>query len=302
VGQWVLAVGNPFNLESTVTAGIVSAKGRNIDILKTGAGIESFIQTDAAVNPGNSGGALVNTNGELIGINTAIATPTGSYAGYSFAVPSELVRKVVNDLREFGTVQRAFLGVSLVSVDGRLAAEKGLSSTKGVYINDVTPEGAAYRAGVEEGDVILSVDDRMVNSVGELQETIARKQPGQEVKIVVERDRDVRTLNVKLQNFADGSLAINADFMRTLGARFQLLTEEQAKEAGVPHGVQVVELYPGKISRQSRMERGFIITKIDRKPIKTLKDLKSALETTKEGVLIEGKYPGGPTEYFGLGL
>ena len=303
VGQWVLAVGNPFDLESTVTAGIVSAKGRNISLLnKGGAPIESFIQTDAAVNPGNSGGALVNTNGELIGINTAIASPTGSYAGYSFAVPSDLVRKVVSDLKEYGAVQRAYLGINIRPVTGELATDKDLTSTRGVYIAGLSEGGAAEKGGLKEGDVILSIDGRKVNSVGELQENIARKKPGQKLEVVVERDRARITVPVQLQDFAKGKIAANEKVFSKLGARFKELSAEEAEEADVPYGIQLVEVLPGKLSAQSRMQRGFIITKADRQPVKSIKDLDRILGSAKDGVLIEGKYPGGRTEYFGLGM
>jgi serine protease Do len=170
VGEWVLAVGNPFNLNSTVTAGIVSAKGRNINILQEEFAIESFIQTDAAVNPGNSGGALVNTKGELIGINTAIASTTGTYSGYSFAVPVNIARKVVDDILEFGTVQRAFIGVSIRDLNGKIASEKGLSVSEGAYVQGLSKDGAAYDAGIREGDIIVAIDAVKVKNVPELQE------------------------------------------------------------------------------------------------------------------------------------
>jgi Do/DeqQ family serine protease len=197
VGEWVLAVGNPFNLTSTVTAGIVSAKARNINILPSQKfPIESFIQTDAAVNPGNSGGALVNATGELIGINTAIASTTGSYAGYSFAVPVNIVRKVVLDLVEFGTVQRGFIGVSIREIDSDFAKEKSIKSLSGVYVNGLTEEGAAKRAGIREGDVIVSVNGTSIKSSPELQEQVSRYRPGDQIDVTIVRDGEEKTIAV----------------------------------------------------------------------------------------------------------
>lgn len=204
VGEWVLAVGNPFNLSSTVTAGIVSAKGRNINILENygasgNTAIESFIQTDAAVNPGNSGGALVNTRGELMGINTAIATPTGSFAGYSFAVPSNLVAKVVDDIKNFGSAQRAYLGVSISNVDDEMAAAQNLASLNGIYIANMLKDGAAFDAGIEIGDIITAIDNEKVNSTAELQEKIAAYRPGDIVTVALYRNGKQQTLNVELR-------------------------------------------------------------------------------------------------------
>ena len=202
VGEWVLAVGNPFNLTSTVTAGIVSAKARNINILDAEMKIESFIQTDAAVNPGNSGGALVNTRGELVGINTAIASQTGSYAGYAFAVPTSIVQKVVADLRQFGSVQRALLGIRMLDITSEVQQYYRLNTLEGVYIADVVSGGAAEKGGVEEGDVITAVDGLKVNSSSELQEKIARKNPGDEVTLTVLRDNKRIDLRVTLTSAA----------------------------------------------------------------------------------------------------
>lgn len=204
VGEWVLAVGNPFNLSSTVTAGIVSAKGRNINILenygiKGNTAIESFIQTDAAVNPGNSGGALVNTRGELMGINTAIATPTGSFAGYSFAVPANLVSKVVSDIRKYGTVQRAYLGVSINNINNEIAEKYNLKNLDGVYISNMLQEGAAYEGGMEVGDIIVSVDKEKIKKASELQEKIAEYRPGDIVELEVLRAGKPKKMNISLK-------------------------------------------------------------------------------------------------------
>jgi serine protease Do len=203
VGEWVLAVGNPFNLTSTVTAGIVSAKGRNINILESRTAIESFIQTDAAVNPGNSGGALVDETGKLVGINTAIASQTGSFSGYSFAVPATIVQKVVQDIIEFGTAQRGFLGVSIQSLDSELAKELGIDLVEGVHIADVETGGAADRAGVEIDDVIVKVNGRPVRTAPELQEFVGRNRPGDEVEITVNRKGKLQTLFVTLKGGED---------------------------------------------------------------------------------------------------
>ena len=200
VGEWVLAVGNPFELTSTVTAGIVSAKGRNINILEGKRSIESFIQTDAAVNPGNSGGALVNTKGQLLGINTAIATPTGTYAGYSFAVPINLVKKVVQDLIDFGQVKRGFLGIMIQEVDADLARVEGLTVSQGVFVNDLVPNGGAAEAGVKIGDVIVGVNGQKIRNVPELQEKIASRNPGEAVNLTVIRERQSQDLVVKLKD------------------------------------------------------------------------------------------------------
>lgn len=206
VGEWVLAVGNPFNLSSTVTAGIVSAKGRSINILKnydrnsrTNTAIESFIQTDAAVNPGNSGGALVNTKGDLIGINTAIASPTGAFAGYSFAVPSNLVSKVVNDIIDFGSAQRAYLGVNIANVTNKIAYEFGLENLEGVFIANILKEGAAWNSGLQIGDVIKSVENEKINSASELQEKIAEYRPNETVEIIFIRDKKTKKMNILLK-------------------------------------------------------------------------------------------------------
>jgi Do/DeqQ family serine protease len=200
IGEWVLAVGNPFDLNFTVTAGIISAKGRNINILgRQQRSIESFIQTDAAVNPGNSGGALVNSDGQLLGINTAIATPTGTYAGYSFAVPINLVKKVVSDLMEFGEVKRGYLGVVIQDMNSDIAKKENLSITQGVFVNELVDDGAAKKAGMQIGDVILKVNGIATKSVPELQEQIGSRNPGDEVTLTVYRNGQQKNLNIKLK-------------------------------------------------------------------------------------------------------
>ena len=198
VGEWVLAVGNPFNLTSTVTAGIVSAKARSINILNSDMKIESFIQTDAAVNPGNSGGALVNTQGQLVGINTAIASQTGSYAGYAFAIPTAIMQKVVADLRQFGTVQRALLGIRMLDITQQVKDQLSLESMEGVYVGEVISGSAADKAGMKAGDVIVQVDGRPINASSQLQEQIGRKNPGDQITILVRRGQRSLTLQVTL--------------------------------------------------------------------------------------------------------
>lgn len=303
VGEWVLAVGNPFNLTSTVTAGIVSAKGRNIDILREEYAIESFIQTDAAVNPGNSGGALVNTNGELIGINTAIASNTGSYAGYSFAVPVNIARKVVDDLLEFGKVQRAFIGVSIRDLNGKLASEKGLKTTEGAYVNGLTKGGAAYAAGIREGDIIVAVDGVKVKNVPELQEKIGEYRPGDLAQVTVLRDDELRKYDVELRN-RNGSTELvtkEADVLVQLGAELQPLDEGSMRKLGLRNGLQVRNLSSGKL-KVAGVKEGFIITRVDRKTVQSSQDVMNALSKKEGGVLIEGVYPNGLTAYYGFGM
>lgn len=303
VGEWVLAVGNPFNLNSTVTAGIVSAKGRNINILREELAIESFIQTDAAVNPGNSGGALVNTRGELIGINTAIASTTGSYAGYSFAVPVNIARKVVDDILEFGTVQRAFIGVSIRDLNGKLASEKGLSVSEGAYVNGLSKDGAAHDAGIREGDIIVAVNGLKVKNVPELQEKIGEYRPGDVAQITVLRDDELRKFDVELRNRNGDTELISkeADLMVQFGADLQPLSSEQLTKLGLRSGLQVRNLSNGKL-KGAGIKEGFIITRVDRKPVQSAADVMSALSKNDGGVLIEGVYPNGLTAYYGFGM
>lgn len=308
IGEWVLAVGNPFNLTSTVTAGIVSAKARNINILGSPDGstssIESFIQTDAAVNRGNSGGALVNTRGELIGINAAIASGTGFYAGYSFAIPSNLVRKVAADLRDYGTVQRAYIGVNIRELDNKLATEAGINDLLGVYVADVTENGAAREAGLKAGDVILKVEEVPVNSPSELLEVIGQHNPGDKVNLVVRRNNKDMNFNVVLKN-REGSTALakkeefNANAL--LGATFKPVPDELMDDLGIDNGIQITGLSNGKL-RNAGIREGFIITQIDGKEIRTEADLATALANKKGGVLVEGIYPNRTRAYYGFGL
>ena len=304
VGEWVLAVGNPFNLTSTVTAGIVSAKGRNININQEQFAIESFIQTDAAVNPGNSGGALVNSSGELVGINTAIASQTGSYSGYSFAIPVNIARKVVDDLMEFGEVQRAFIGVSIRDIDAQLADEKNISVQKGVYVNGLTDGGAAAEAGIVEGDIITHIGNHTSDNVPQLQEMVAQYRPGDKIPVTVLRDGKEKTFTVVLRNKNGDTERIVKDLnanITVLGADFEPVSKEEMSKLKIDKGMKVTGLTGGKL-RSAGIKEGFIITKIDGKPIKTKEDISLALENKKGGVLIEGIYPNGFKTYYGFGL
>lgn len=310
VGEWVLAVGNPFNLTSTVTAGIVSAKARSINILQQDANrdifpIESFIQTDAAVNPGNSGGALVNAAGELIGINTAIASQTGSYAGYSFAVPVNIAKKVTGDLLEFGSVQRAYIGVSIMDMDQSLAKEVGMDRIKGVYVRGLTDDGAAAASGIKEGDVILKVGNVDVNNVPALQEQVGKFRPGNNVAVTVWRNGAERTVDVKLRG-KDGTTNITLAKAATtassvLGAEVRGATAEELKALNIRNGVKVTAINGGRL-RSSGIKEGFIITRIDQQPVTTPEDIARVLDNKRGGVLIEGIYPNGTKAYYGLGV
>ena len=302
VGEWVLAIGNPFNLNSTVTAGIISAKARNIQVLNEQYAIESFIQTDAAVNPGNSGGALVNLKGELIGINTAIASKTGSYAGYSFAVPSSIAKKIVTDLIEFGEVQRAILGVGINELTEELATEKGIKEIKGVYIGQVYEKGAAEKAGIQAGDVILSINGVEVNSLSQLQEQVSKYRPNQQVDVVVNRNNSKKHFTVTLTNLKGGFDVITTDaILEKLGAKFSEVTDKQKMELRINGGLQVTELMDGAI-KESGIKKGYIITRINRAQISSIEDLKRIIEISSGAVLVEGVYPNGTRVAYALNL
>lgn len=311
VGEWVLAVGNPFNLNSTVTAGIVSAKGRNINILEHApsgglAPIESFIQTDAAVNPGNSGGALVNTTGELVGINTAIASNNGSYQGYSFAIPVNIVKKVVADLIEYGTVQRAYIGLSIQDIDAKFAEEKKIKEMKGVYINGLTENGAGEVAGIKIGDVVTKIENVAVKSTSELLEQVGKFRPSDKINVTVLRGDKEIILPVTLKNKENGlSVIKKAEVVRTtvnsLGAVFEDLNAEDLSKFKINGGVRIAKLEQGKLSGAG-IKEGFIITSVDKKKVSNIKDIQSLLEHKSGGVLIEGVYPNGMRAYYGFGL
>jgi serine protease Do len=309
VGSWVLAVGSPFNLTSTVTAGVVSAKARNISLLRerSNVPVESFIQTDAAINPGNSGGALVNLNGDLIGINTAIASPTGAYSGYGFAVPVNLVTKVVEDIIKYGSVQRGFLGIVIRDLDGNLAKEKDLSISEGVLVDSVNKESAARDAGIRKGDVIVKVASKKVSSVGELQEQIARLRPGDKVEITVNREGKEIPVSTTLKNKegkSEVSKSERKEIFEVLGAEFAELSAKEKKNAKVEQGVKVSKIFPGgKLRTQTDMKDGFIITKVDKQPVNSVKDLAALMEKKTGGVMLEGVYEDLPGNYyFAIGL
>lgn len=302
IGEWVLALGNPYDLTSTVTAGIVSAKGRSIGILEDRYRIESFIQTDAAINPGNSGGALINPRGELVGINTAIASRTGSYVGYGFAVPVNIVRKVVDDLKMYGEVQRGLLGVQIADLSPEYVEDENLRVSQGVLIAEVNEESAAEEAGLQKGDVITHVEGRKVRSSSELQERVARMRPGDEVELTFLRDGQKRTTTAVLQNQAGQRRIVentSAD-LEDLGANLEELNENELAELDLDYGVRVRELESGPLL-EAGMREGFIITHIDKKPVYDEDDVLRALSDITGGVLIAGVYPDGSKAYYAFG-
>jgi Do/DeqQ family serine protease len=302
IGEWVLAIGNPFEFRSTVTAGIVSAKARNINIIAGRDRLESFIQTDAAVNPGNSGGALVNLKGELVGINTAIASPTGAFAGYSFAIPVSLVQKVVADLTEFGMVQRALLGISIRDVTADLAKEYNLSVIQGVYVIEVNFNSAAAEGGLKAGDVIVAIQDRSVKTVAELQEQVALNRPGNRIKVTYIRDGKTYETMTTLKNASGTTNVVEvSNSFRTEGAIFENLSSATKSELNLDGGVQISEIETGTW-KTAGLKKGFIITKVDKKPIADLEDFIAVVNSAKgNGLLIEGYYPNGDKAYYGIG-
>jgi len=302
IGEWVLAVGNPFNLTSTVTAGIVSAKARNINILADQNPIESFIQTDAAVNPGNSGGALVNLKGELVGINTAIASRTGSFAGYSFAVPTSIAQKVAMDILEFGEVQRAMLGVRISNVNDETMEKYNIKELKGVVIVGVEEEGAAAEAGIKEGDVILEINGIQVNTMNQLQEQISKYRPKDKVEVVINRDGKRKPFQATLRNMRGGFETVNTkSLLEPLGAEFGEVDEKLLGSLGIRGGIQVTKLNDGKL-KDGGIKQGFIITRFDKEKVNSIDDLKQILKRVKGAVLVEGVYPNGVVAYYGIGL
>lgn len=305
LGEWVLAVGYPLNLETTVTAGIVSAKHRNIGInqRKSGASaIESFIQTDAAVNPGNSGGALVNASGQLIGINSAIASPTGSYAGYSYAIPANLVKKVVNDMIEYGNVQRAYLGVNFI--DGKSASKEArekynLDNIEGVVVANVIESSGASKAGVKEGDVIKSIDNQPIRTGTQLQERIAGKRPGEKVALLIERNGKTLSKSVTLKNNLGNTDVVKKQasaIIDGLGASFRDLSSSEKRRYKI-EGAVVSDLQRGVLA-YSRVKKGFIITSVNDQSIKNVAELKKAFNSGTKNFQIGGFYPGSASNYF----
>ena len=297
LGEWVLAIGSPFDLQSTITAGIVSAKARNLGAIPNDFRIESFIQTDAAVNPGNSGGALVNTRGELVGINTLIKSQTGSYIGYSFAIPEAIVRKVVVDLKEYGVVQRAMLGIMFRPVDQDFldseGKELGIKELGGIYVASVVEGGSASEAGIRKGDIILSIDGVKVNDSATVQELIARRRPNDKVKISVKRDGDVKQIDVTLRNKAGKTELItkeDVDVVEALGGKFADAGTKLCRELDIRGGVQVVGVKSDGILARARVKQGFVITHINDRPVYAVSDLERMNEKVRS---IDGIYPNG---------
>ncbi len=301
IGDWVLAVGNPFNLNSTVTAGIVSAKARNINIMNQQYAIESFIQTDAAVNPGNSGGALVNTNGQLVGINTAIASKTGSYVGYSFAVPVSIVQKIVSDLIEFGSVQRAYLDVNIADVNAEIKEQFNLEKIEGVFVSDALKGGAADKAGIKNEDIILKINDISVNTVSELQEQISKYRPSEKLKVSINRNGDIKTFNVILNNkFGNTEVVSNSDIV-FLGATLNEISTDTKRYLGLKYGVQIKDIGNKQLYRKG-IKNNFIITSINKTPIYEPSDVLSILKNTKNRIIVSGIYPNGLSVYYIIDL
>lgn len=308
VGEWVLAVGNPFNLNSTVTAGIISAKGRSINILERNTeqgstAIESFIQTDAAINPGNSGGALVNLQGGLLGINTAIASPTGSYSGYGFAVPSNIVSKIVEDLIEFGVVQRGWLGVSITSVNSQLAGERDLKVSSGAYIQAFANQSSAKEAGLKEGDVVVKIDNKPIRSNTSLIEYIGTRRPGDKVNITVNRDGKELTFPVVLKT-REGKIGPvkpeDRDALAGLGMELEDVKENVLNDLGLEQGIMVTSLSNGKLARFTDIREGFIITKVNDRPVSSVKEFRELLKDKRAGelIILSGTYKDNPkSEY-----
>ncbi|MDR2119099.1 MAG: Do family serine endopeptidase [Tannerellaceae bacterium] len=311
VGEWVLAVGNPFNLTSTVTAGIVSAKGRGVF---TGDDdrdkVASYIQTDAAVNRGNSGGALVNTKGELVGINTLIYSETGNFAGYSFAIPISIAGKVATDLKQYGTVQRAMLGVSIMDIKNLTEQQKEkVKILEGAYVADFTQFSSAKGAGIEVGDVIVSVNDAKVKSVNELQERISRFRPGDKVKVAVNRSGTSKTFTVELRNTQGNTSVVKGknDAAELLGAAFKELSSKQKQELGISYGIEVAAVFDGKL-KEVGISKGFIIMIANEQPVSDPEDLEKIVEkilrnSSEEQLLVlKGISPAGRTRYYAIDL
>ena len=302
LGEWVLAIGNPYNLTSTVTAGIVSAKARSINILSDNMAIESFIQTDAAVNPGNSGGALVNTQGQLIGINAAIASRTGAFSGYSFAIPVSIVKKVVNDIIEFGSVQRAILGVIITEATAESAKEYNIDRIEGVIVTGLRENSSAVEAGIERGDQIIAVNGIRINNPSELQEQISRYRPNDKITVTIIRKNKERQLNVTLRNPSGGTGMIQKEqTVEALGASFGEVSSQERKTLGINSGVKVVQLSTGKF-RNAGIREGFIITQINNTSVNSSADVEKLVNNSQGGMYVEGIYPDGLVAYYSVKL
>ncbi len=307
VGEWVLAVGNPFNLNNTVTAGIVSAKARSL-----GAnGVESFIQTDAAINAGNSGGALVNTKGELVGINAMLYSQTGSYSGYGFAIPTTIMNKVVSDIKQYGTVQRALIGIQGSDVNNYIDSQKeqgktvDLGTMEGIYVAKVTDDGAAEAAGMKEGDVITAIDGQKVTKMAELQEYLAKKRPGDKISLTYLRNKHKGNTTLTLKNEQGNTKVVKDADLDVLGANFKAITEAQKKQLSISYGLEVIKVNNGKM-KDAGINRGFIIQKVNDNAVKDIDELQKIVKeasTSKDPVLyIQGIYPTGKKAYFAVPL
>lgn len=304
IGEWVLAVGNPYNLNSTVTAGIISAKTRNLNILGGNTSVESFIQTDAAVNSGNSGGALVNTNGDLIGINAAIASNTGSYAGYSFAIPVNMVKKIVDDLQKYGRVQRVNIGASFVEIDNAKALELNLKNIKGIQIVSIDGNGSLANTEVMQGDVLLAINNHETNSLSELKEILEQHRPGDNITCKILQNNKEIEINVILKNKRGTTDIVKVDDLivtESLGADFQPIDEQTRTRYRVNNGLKITKLRNGLL-KQAGISEGYIITAIDKKPVASVNDIEKILGEKKGNVLIEGFYMNGIMYYYNIVL
>ena len=299
VGEWVLAVGNPFNLTSTVTAGIVSAKGREINILQSNFPIESFIQTDAAINPGNSGGALVDRSGALVGINTAILSRTGSYAGYGFAVPVDIVKKVVNDIIEYGEVQKAFFGAQVVDVTPRLAKQLKIDNLDGVAVRSLQPDGSAERAGLQAGDVIIKINDQTVDSRSDFEELISYYSPGEVLPITYRRDQQTTTASLTLTNREGTTELLHRTIYssESLGADLESVSKVEANLLKIPSGVRINQVNDGFLKRLG-VEQDFVITNINQRTITSPEQVEEILTRVRGKVRIEGVNQRGVKGYY----
>ena len=312
VGEWVLAVGNPFGFTSTVTAGIVSAKARSVNVgSNRNSGkvdIESFIQTDAAVNSGNSGGALVNTDGQLVGINSMIYSQTGSYAGISFAIPVSIVSKVVNDIKQFGTVQRAVLGVSFQELDADLAKEHNITATKeGLYVAKVSDRSSAIEAGLKEGDVIVKINGNQVKNSGQMKEEMNKMRPGDKITIAYYRDNKLRTTTATLKNNQGTTPATKSNDFMSLGCAFKALSSAKKEDLGISYGLEVVGIKDGKF-KSAGIRNGFIVLEINNSPVKAVDEVESIYSAIMQSddsdkvMFVTGIYPTGKRAYYAVDL
>lgn len=296
VGQWVLAIGYPLTLETTVTAGIISAKGRTLDInrRRSDRPVESFLQTDAAVNPGNSGGPLITTDGKLVGINSAIASPTGAFAGYSFTIPVNIVKKVIADVIKFGTVQRAYLGIQYPAdnLSEETKTQYGIKEGEGVYVMEVTKDGAAEAAGIKKGDIITKVNGVGVTNGPEMVGQIATYRPGDKIQVTYKRDGKESTINLVLRNATGTTEVVKTSVLDKLGAELQTISKETAKELGVNGGVEVKSIGNAGLLSRVRIQEGYVIIKANGKEVKNVDDFKKILESASGSVKLEGMYPG----------